>query len=144
MCAVTLATRTKFLGRGGITEHEVVLICRAEEPAGEPRNQRSRLKLTWRKKPGLEGYVVVGLTRVILIREKLLFPQRGQFDAQINFAACMWLPTVVISQTHWLVSRVRLARWHHLTSGGSIFTAGVSHHTPPPPGGAGLSQFFIF
>ncbi len=56
---------------------------------------------------------------------------------------------VVISQTHWLVSRVRLPRWHeslallnaqccHLASGSSKFTAGVSHHTPPPPGGAGL------
>ena len=58
----------------------------------------------------------------------------------------------MISQTRWLVSRVRLAQWceslallgtqwRHLTSGGSNFTASVSHHTPPPPGGAGLSQF---
>ncbi len=60
---------------------------------------------------------------------------------------------VVISQTHSLVSRVRLPRWceslallstqwRHLTSGGSIFTAGVSHHTPPPPGGTGLYRQF--
>ncbi len=45
----------------------------------------------------------------------------------------------VISQTHWLVSWVRLpqwreclaflsTQWRHLTSGGSNFTAGVSHH----------------
>ncbi len=61
------------------------------------------------------------------------------------------IPIVVISQTHWLVSRVRLPRWRkslallnvqccHLESGGggSKFTAGVSHHTPPPLGGAAL------
>ncbi len=75
-----------------------------------------------------------------------LIPQR-------TICCCQY--RVVISQTHWLVSRVRLARWReslallstqwcHLTRGGSNFTAGVSHHTPPPPGGAGLSQFFIF
>ncbi len=56
---------------------------------------------------------------------------------------------VVISQTISWVSRVRLARWCeslallstqccHLASGGSKFAAGVSHHTPPSPGGAGL------
>ena len=58
------------------------------------------------------------------------------------------LTHVVISQTHWLVSQERLSlragtsvlstQWCHLASGGSKFTAGVSHHTPPPPGGAGL------
>ena len=67
-----------------------------------------------------------------------------------------FLSSVVISQTHWLVSRVRLARWReslcllnvrccHLASGaggGSNFMAGVSHHTPPPPGGAGLYNQF--
>ena len=62
---------------------------------------------------------------------------------------------VVISQTHWLVSQERLSP----RAGTSVFidytvlpsmrqwfkfTAGVSHHTPPPPGGRGLSHFFIF
>ncbi len=53
---------------------------------------------------------------------------------------------VVISQTHWLVSQVRLARWReslcllyvqccHLSGGGFVFATGVSHHTPPPPRG---------
>ncbi len=31
---------------------------------------------------------------------------------------------------------------HHLVSGGSKFTAGVSHHTPPPAGGVGSTQQF--
>ncbi len=61
--------------------------------------------------------------------------------------------TVVISQTHGLVSQVRLPRWReslcllyvqccHLVSGGSKFASGVSHHTPPPPGGVGLCNQF--
>ncbi len=56
---------------------------------------------------------------------------------------------VVISQTHWLVSQVRLPRWReslcllyvqccHLSGSGFVFAAGMSHHTPPPLGGAGL------
>ena len=33
----------------------------------------------------------------------------------------------------------------HLVSGGCKFTAGVSHHTHPPPGGRGAQlQFLIF
>ncbi len=31
----------------------------------------------------------------------------------------------------------------HLSSSGSVFTAGVSHHTPPPLGGAGLVGLYI-
>ena len=56
--------------------------------------------------------------------------------------------SVVISQTRWLVSQERLAPG----AGISVFIdsvllplgvvltfeAGVSHHTPPPPGGTGL------
>ncbi len=60
---------------------------------------------------------------------------------------------VVISQTRWLVSQERLSP----RVGTSVFimytvlpamrqwfkfTAGVSHHTPPPPGGAGLYRQF--
>ncbi len=30
----------------------------------------------------------------------------------------------------------------HLVSGGSKFTAGISHHTPPPVGGVGSAQQF--
>ncbi len=67
----------------------------------------------------------------------------------------VWLKDVVISQTHGLVSQVRLAtvarisvfiEWTVLppVPRRFKFTAGVSHHTPPPPGGAGLSQLIIF
>ncbi len=59
---------------------------------------------------------------------------------------------VVISQTHWLVSQERLSP----RAGTSVFIdsvapsisvvltfeAGVSHHTPPLPGGAGLYRQF--
>ncbi len=58
---------------------------------------------------------------------------------------------VVISQTHWLVSQVRLARWReslcllyvqccHLSGGGFVFTAGVSHHTMPSSGSCDILQ----
>ncbi len=61
--------------------------------------------------------------------------------------------TVVISQTHWLVSQERLCP----RAGTSIFImyksdiwqmvvlttgSGVSYHTPPPPGGTGLTDNF--
>ncbi len=66
-----------------------------------------------------------------------------------KFFAVTGRNNVVISQTQWLVSQVRLPRWceslcllyvqHcHLSGSGFVFTAGVSHHTPPPLGGAGL------
>ncbi len=59
---------------------------------------------------------------------------------------------VVISQTRWLVSQERLSP----RAGTSVFIdsvlpplgmvltfeAGVSHHTPPPPGGTGLYRQF--
>ncbi len=74
-------------------------------------------------------------------------PVQGETHLHLN--------CVVISQTISWVSQVRLAtvvrisvfiewtvlppvpRWFK-------FTAGVSHHTPPPLGGAGLSQLIIF
>ncbi len=64
---------------------------------------------------------------------------------------------VVISQTHWLVSQERLFLRVGTSvfidlipimpsgevSSGSKFTAGVSHHTPPPVGGVGSAQQFL-
>ncbi len=59
----------------------------------------------------------------------------------------------MISQTHWLVSQERLSPWAGTSvfidlsvvpSLGMVLTfeAGVSYHTPPPPGGAGLYKQF--
>ncbi len=61
--------------------------------------------------------------------------------------------SVVISQTHWLVSQEGLSpragtsvfiMYTVAPSVGVVLTfeAGVSHHTPPPPGGTGLYRQF--
>ena len=104
-------------------------------------------------------FVLSDISPTLCVEVQNLQPHKFELFAIISFLKLQTYKfltrtlSVVISQTHWLVSQERLARgwesppllstqWCHLASGGSKFTAGVSHHTPPPPGGGGLSHFF--